>query len=93
MENKLPAFSFRKKEWKDIESWRKIAKKQVWEKIAIPDVGGVPDVKINKQYAYDELLIEEISWQLPYGRPTAVPFGTETGNPGGLIWNTCFATG
>jgi dienelactone hydrolase len=30
----------------------------------------MPEVKVNKKYNYDGLQIEELSWQLPYGRPT-----------------------
>lgn len=70
MANKLPSYSFRRDEWSDIELWREAAKKQANERIAMPDLGGVPDIKIKKHYIYDGLQIEEISWQLPYGRPT-----------------------
>ena len=68
--NKLPAFSFRKNEWKDIEAWRKLAKQRVTERLAIPDIGGLPKLTVKNQFSYDGLHIEEISWQLPYGRPT-----------------------
>jgi dienelactone hydrolase len=66
--NKLPSFSFRRDEWSDIESWRKAAKTRLIERLAIPDIGGTPEVTIKKQYSYDGLHIEELSWQLPYGR-------------------------
>ncbi len=69
MDKKLPSYSFRRDEWPDIELWRAAAKKQANERIAMPDLGGVPDIKIKKRYIYDGLQIEEISWQLPYGRP------------------------
>ncbi len=65
----LPSHSFRRKEWMDIEAWRNEAKKQVLERIAMPDLGGIPKVTIHKKYLYDGLQVEEISWQLPYGRP------------------------
>src|SRR3954463_489142 len=68
--NKLPAFSFRKNEWKNVDAWRKAARQRVFERLAIPDIGGTPKVKINKQYSYDGLQVEEVTWQLPYGRPT-----------------------
>jgi dienelactone hydrolase len=38
--------------------------------MAVPDLRGMPQVKVNKQYTFDGLHIEELSWQLPYGRPT-----------------------
>ena len=69
-ENKLPAFSFRRSEWKNLESWREAAKQRLTDRLAIPNIGGLPVIKVNKQYAYDGLHIEELTWQLPYGRPT-----------------------
>ena len=69
-ENKLPVFSFRRKEWSNLEAWRKAAKKCIVDRLAIPDIGGTPKVNIIKQYSYDGLHIEELTWQLPYGRPT-----------------------
>lgn len=69
-EGKLPVFSFRRKEWPKLETWRKAAKQRLLERLAIPDIGGIPKVNIVKQYSYNDLHIEEITWQLPYGRPT-----------------------
>ena len=40
------------------------------ERMSIPDIGGMPKVTVNKQSNYDGLHIEELSWQLPYGRAT-----------------------
>jgi dienelactone hydrolase len=70
IESKLPAFSFRNKHWQEVGKWRKVAKGQLVERLAIPDIGPVPQVTVKKQYTYDGLHIEELSWQLPYGRPT-----------------------
>ena len=69
-QNKLPAFSFRRKEWPDLGAWRKAAKERIVERLAIPDIGGTAKVNVVRQYAYDGLHIEELNWQLPYGRPT-----------------------
>jgi dienelactone hydrolase len=69
-ENKLPSFSFRRKEFGNIEDWRKRARKQVMDRMSIPNIGGMPKVVVNKQYSYDGLHIEELTWQLPYGRAT-----------------------
>ncbi|MEO5893110.1 MAG: hypothetical protein ABIQ31_22865 [Ferruginibacter sp.] len=69
-QNKLPSLSFRRPEFTNVESWRKAAKQRLTERLAIPEIGGLPKVTIHKQYTYDGLQIEEISWQLPYGRPT-----------------------
>lgn len=69
-ENKLPSFSFRRKEYTSVGPWQKAARQRALERLAIPDIGGLPKVTVNKQSVYDGLHIEEISWQLPYGRPT-----------------------
>jgi dienelactone hydrolase len=68
--NELPAFSFRRKEFTDINKWRKTARQRLKERLAIPNIGATPKVTIHKQHEYDGLHIEELSWQLPYGRPT-----------------------
>ncbi len=73
IENKIPAFSFRNDKWQNVEKWRGSVRERLLEKLAIPDIGGVPKVTIKKQYKYDGLHIEELSWQLPYGRPTEDP--------------------
>ena len=69
-EKKLPSLSFRNKEWTDAEKWQKTAKTSVMERLAIPDIGGTPKVNVKKKYNYDGLQVEELTWQLPYGRPT-----------------------
>ena len=66
----LPSLSFRRKEWRDVEKWRKEATAATVNRLAIPDIGGMPEVNIKKQYTFDGLHIEELTWQLPYGRPT-----------------------
>ena len=69
-EHALPAFSYRQAKWKDINKWRQTARKRVAERMSIPVIGQMPQVTINKQYVYDGLHIEELRWQLPYGRAT-----------------------
>ncbi|MDP9229175.1 MAG: alpha/beta hydrolase family protein [Bacteroidota bacterium] len=69
-ENKLPSFSFRRKQWSNLETWRKAAKQRLKERLTIPDIGKIPKVNVNKQYSYDGLHIEKLTWQLPYGRAT-----------------------
>ena len=68
--NKLPTLSFRRPEFTKVATWRKAAKQRLIERLAIPEIGGLPKVTVHKQYTYDGLQIEEITWQLPYGRPT-----------------------
>ncbi len=68
--NELPGMSFRRKEWSDPQTWRKIALARFQDQLSAPDIGPMPEVKVNTQYTYDGLHIEELSWNLPYGRPT-----------------------
>jgi dienelactone hydrolase len=62
--------SFRSGKWRYVDDWRKVALARVNECLAQPDTGGVPDVTIHRQFTYDGLDVEELSWQLPYGPPT-----------------------
>lgn len=90
-ENKIPKLSFRRKEWTDLQKWHKAAITRLEERMAIPDIGGIPQVTIKKQYNYDGLQVEELSWQLPYGRPTDAillkPANAKTPLPGILAFH------
>ena len=66
----LPKLSFRNKEWSDPVKWREAAKAEAARFIAAPEADYTPKVKVVRKYEYDGLSIEEISWELPYGRPT-----------------------
>jgi dienelactone hydrolase len=66
----VPSLSFRNKRFAGIEAWRESARKCVMERMAIRGIGRTPKISVNKQYLHEGLHIEEISWQLPYGRPT-----------------------
>ena len=68
--DQIPTYSFRDDKWKSIDKWRKAARDRVMARMAIPEIGGIPKVVVNKQYNYNGLYIEELSWQLPYGRDT-----------------------
>nr|WKN37695.1 alpha/beta hydrolase family protein [Tunicatimonas sp. TK19036] len=65
-----PALSFRLDRWQDVDAWRKEALSKTLEYLGVPDTGGVPAVTVERKYTYDGLEVEELSWQLPYGRPT-----------------------
>lgn len=69
-EKQLPSFSYRGDKWKDLSAWRKAAKERLLDRLAVPEIGGLPVVNVKKRYEYDGLQIEEISWQLPYGNAT-----------------------
>ena len=90
-ENKIPSLSFRRKEWTDLKKWHEAADARVRERLAIPDIGDAPEVTVQKQYTYDGLHIEELTWELPYGRPTDAillkPAGAKTPLPGILAFH------
>ncbi len=65
-----PRLSFRNEQWKDVDAWREKARDKAQECIASPDIGGTPQVTLDRKYEYDGLVIEELHWQLPCGRPT-----------------------
>jgi dienelactone hydrolase len=67
---KIPSHSLRNKNSKDITSWRRDARKQLLGRLGMPDLGSAPKPAINREYDYDGLHIQELTWQLPYGRPT-----------------------
>lgn len=69
-ENKLPALSFRKEEFTNLHSWKKNARMRLTERLAAPDIESIPKVTVKKQYSFDGLHIEELSWQLSYGPAT-----------------------
>ena len=66
----IPTHSFRSPKWKNHKEWQRAAKKITLERMGVRSTGATPQVKINKEYNYDGLHIEEITWQLPYGRAT-----------------------
>jgi len=69
-EDKLPSLSYRNNEFSDVDSWRTIARGRLIERLGIPNLGGLPKATVKNISTFDGLSIEEISWQLPYGRPT-----------------------
>ncbi|MEJ7643518.1 MAG: alpha/beta hydrolase family protein [Chryseolinea sp.] len=70
MEGKIPALSYRSPSWKSLDVWKRAAREKLRERMGIPELSGLPSVKIIKQYEFDGLHVEELTYQLPYGRPT-----------------------
>ena len=66
----LPKLSFRNSKFNDLKAWQKVAKNQTIERMAIPEIAGLPKVTVVETLTYDGLHIEKLTWQLPYGRPT-----------------------
>ena len=69
-----PKLSLRANRSKNLDAWRKEALAKATELTASPPMGKVPEVTVEKKYVYDGLEIEELSWQLDYGRPTKAIF-------------------
>jgi dienelactone hydrolase len=91
IENKVPSYSFRNPKWQNIDQWKASANERILDRLGIPEIGGTPSVTVKKQYEYDGLHIEELSWQLPYGRPTEAillkPVNTKGPLPGILAFH------
>ena len=60
-DNKLPSMSFRRNEFTNLQAWRSDAKKRLKERLAIPDLGGLPKVTVNKQYEYDVCILKNLA--------------------------------
>lgn len=69
-DKQLPSLSFRRSSFKSLNAWKKKARQKALDRLAVPFLGPTPVVKVVKKYSYDGLDIEELSWALPYGRPT-----------------------
>ncbi|NND08289.1 MAG: prolyl oligopeptidase family serine peptidase [Saprospiraceae bacterium] len=67
-------FSFRQDAYNDLRTWKSLARKIASDRLAAPDLLGLPKVTVERQYEYDNLVIEELSWSLPYGPPTNALF-------------------
>jgi len=66
-----PALSFRNSKWTDVESWKQKALYKTMELVSAPSIYGLdPKVTTKDTFEYDGLVIEELEWKLPYGRPT-----------------------
>jgi dienelactone hydrolase len=69
-----PKLSFRNDIWSKFEDWKPSAFAKAQEQIAEPLIKDKIVVTLKRQYNYDGLHIEELSWQLPYGRPVEAIF-------------------
>ena len=69
--NDPPPLSFRNDKWNNLTKWKEKALEKTKELVLVPNMGDeIPEVTITKKYEYDGLSIEELEWQLPYGRKT-----------------------
>lgn len=90
IEKELPKFSFRRNEWTDIAKWKNAAKQRLIDRLSIPVVKKTGSTTTHI-YEYDGLRIEELEWQLAYGRPTKAillkPINTKGKLPGILAFH------
>ncbi|MCF2496106.1 dienelactone hydrolase family protein [Dyadobacter chenhuakuii] len=66
--------SFRNAGWENLSDWKTKARAKAAELLSAPGTGKMPVVKLEEKYVYDGLDIEELSWQLPYGKRTKAVF-------------------
>jgi dienelactone hydrolase len=76
----MPPLSFRNEKWSNLAAWKKEAAEKTKELVSAPEKPRLPQVTVHKKYTYDGLDIEELSWQLPYGRPTHAVLLKPAGN-------------
>lgn len=62
--------SYRQPRFRDIDAWRKEARARLHDRLLQPETGSLPKVELIREFTYDELTIEHLRWQLPYGPPT-----------------------
>jgi dienelactone hydrolase len=65
-----PLLSLRRGDWPNLETWRAQALAALHERLACPALPKQVDVVVHAEHHEDGLLIEELSWQLPYGPAT-----------------------
>lgn len=83
--NDPPVLSFRNQKFNNIEEWRQRAMEKTLELVSAPALPmETPEVITKAEYQYDGLTIEELEWQLPYGRPTEAILLKPANNPGPL---------
>ena len=74
--DKPGSLSFRNQKYSDLSSWEKAAVNTVPEMISPPMLEGSesPEVVCRDRYEWDGLIVEELAWQLPFGRETEALF-------------------
>jgi dienelactone hydrolase len=76
--------SYLNDEFSDVDAWRDVARGRLMTCIAQPDVGVASDLRVDDQYVYDGLHVEELSWQLKTGPRTEAIFLKPEGASGPL---------
>ncbi len=68
--DKPARLSYRQSTFQDLDAWRRTARNRVSECLARPNQSPIADVKTESIEIQDDLRIEKVSWQLPYGERT-----------------------
>jgi len=76
--------SFRNPTWKDVGAWKKKARAAISDLLLSPADVHAADVKVHSRRVHDGLMVEELSWQLPYGPRTEAIFLKPDGATGRL---------
>ena len=97
MSGRPGALSFARGDRGDVERWRQAGRAKLLELLgplpARPSTGsssgsgtssGPPEVQVRRSYRFEDLEVEELSWQLPYGPPTEAVFLKPAGAAGPL---------
>ena len=66
--------SFRNPKFKNLQSWRRLARQRAIDRLLQPDVELIRNVRVERTLVHDGLQIEQLSWQLPYGPRTEALF-------------------
>ncbi|MCB0084582.1 MAG: hypothetical protein KDE47_26765, partial [Caldilineaceae bacterium] len=76
--------SFRHPQWDDLEVWRAAARTRLHQRLAPPPAPALPSVTVHEATTQEDVAIERLSWQLPYGPPTQALFLKPAGATGPL---------
>lgn len=81
-----PRLSFRQPMFRDVETWRPVARSRYRETLLGPSGAATPVAFVQHKLEFDGLSIEHVQWQLPYGPPTEAlvlkPAGAKAKLPG-----------
>ncbi len=66
--------SFRNPRWSDVDEWRQAARAALTRLLSAPTAVRANDVRTHRRHTTEDLEIEELSWQLPYGPRTEAYF-------------------
>lgn len=74
--DKPGSLSFRNPMYTDLNSWKEIVVSKVLDIISPPKAANPDNLKVvsKKRYEWDGLIVEEMSWQLPFGPETEALF-------------------